>query len=82
MPIDVAVRLNRGSAHKRRVDIVTWTCFAAVCADYTRFIDLPTPARDLSDATELILNRHPSGSWSPSRPSWVLKRLGCQPSLA
>lgn len=43
MPIDLAVRLNRWLAdHKRLVVIVTWTCFGVVCADYARFIDLPT----------------------------------------
>ena len=43
MLIDVAVRVNRWlAAHKRLVSIVTWTSFAVVCADYARFIDLPT----------------------------------------
>ncbi len=43
MLIDVAVRVNRWLAeHKRLVSIVTWTCFGIVCADYARFIDLPT----------------------------------------
>ncbi len=28
--------------HRRLVSAVSWTCFALVCADYARFIDLPT----------------------------------------
>jgi hypothetical protein len=43
MLIDVAVRVNRWLVeHKRLVSIITWTSFAVVCADYARFIDLPT----------------------------------------
>jgi hypothetical protein len=43
MMMDFAVRVNRWlEAHKGLVAIVTWTCFALVCADYARFIDLPT----------------------------------------
>ena len=42
MPVDLAVRANRWLAeYKRLVGIVTWICFAKVCADYARFIDLP-----------------------------------------
>ena len=40
--MDLAVRVNRWlAAHKRLVAIVTWTCFAVVCADYAGFVELP-----------------------------------------
>lgn len=43
MPIDLVMRVHKWPAeHRRLVGIVTWTCFAVVCADYARFIHLPT----------------------------------------
>jgi hypothetical protein len=43
MLIDAAVRANRWlAAHQRLVSFITWTSFGIVCADYARFIDLPT----------------------------------------
>jgi hypothetical protein len=42
MPSTIAVRMNRWLAVNRRiVSIVGWACFAVVCADYARFVDLP-----------------------------------------
>jgi len=41
--MELALRVNLWLAeHRRLVAIVSWTCFALVCADYARFIDLPT----------------------------------------
>jgi hypothetical protein len=43
MLMDAATRVNRWlAAHRRLVSAVGWTCFALVCADYARFVDLPT----------------------------------------
>jgi hypothetical protein len=42
MLMNAAVRMNRWLAsHRRLATVVGWTCFALVCADYARFIDIP-----------------------------------------
>jgi hypothetical protein len=43
MLMETAAKVNGWMvANRRLVSIVSWTCFALVCADYARFIDLPT----------------------------------------
>lgn len=42
MLMNAAVCANRWLAsHRRLTTVVGWTCFALVCADYARFMDLP-----------------------------------------
>jgi hypothetical protein len=43
MALERTVRLSRwANRHSRAFNVVGWTCFAVVSADYARFINLPT----------------------------------------